>query len=91
MKMLERLVPRVQAANKRIVLPEGHDPRVILAAVKAKRNRLATPIVLATPDELAATAPALIKAGARIVGGCCGTSLEHYRKLAAAIRPKKTK
>lgn len=53
MNMLERLVPRVQTANKRVVLPEGHDPRVILAAVKAKRNRLVTPIVLATPDELA--------------------------------------
>ena len=53
MNLLDRLVPRVQAANKRIVLPEGHDPRVILAAVKAKRDRLATPIVLATPDERA--------------------------------------
>ena len=53
MNLLNRLVPRVQAANKRIVLPEGNDPRVITAAVKARRDRLATPIVLATPDELA--------------------------------------
>jgi phosphate acetyltransferase len=53
MNLLERLVPRVQAANKRIVLPEGHDPRVILAALKARRDRLATPIVLATPEERA--------------------------------------
>jgi len=50
MNILDRLIPRVQAANKRIVLPEGHDPRVILAAIKTQRNRLATPIVLATPD-----------------------------------------
>ncbi len=54
MNMLDRLLPRVQAANRRIVLPEGHDPRVITAAVKAHRDRLATPIVLANPDELAA-------------------------------------
>ena len=53
MNVLERLVPRVQAANRRIVLPEGNDPRVIAAAVRAKRDRLATPTVLATPDELA--------------------------------------
>jgi len=40
----------------------------------------------ATPDELAEQAPNWIAAGARIVGGCCGTSLEHYRKLAANLR-----
>jgi phosphate acetyltransferase len=54
MKILERLIPRVQAVQKRIVLPEGHDPRVILAAVKTRRDGLAQPIVLATPDERAA-------------------------------------
>ncbi|MEI8243735.1 MAG: phosphate acetyltransferase [bacterium] len=53
MNLLNRLLPRAQAANQRIVLPEGHDPRVILAAIQAKRDRMATPTVLATPDELA--------------------------------------
>jgi phosphate acetyltransferase len=54
MNFLDRLIPRVQAVQKRIVLPEGHDPRVILAAVKTRRDGLAQPIVLATPDERAA-------------------------------------
>jgi hypothetical protein len=36
--------------------------------------------------ELAAAAPRLREAGARIIGGCCGTSLEHYRQLRAALR-----
>jgi len=40
----------------------------------------------ATPGELAQAAPLLLEAGARIVGGCCGTSLEHYRKLHSVIR-----
>ena len=54
----------------------------------AGRARLegSTTIYPATPDELAKAAPDLIKAGARIVGGCCGASLEHYRKLAAVVR-----
>ena len=39
----------------------------------------------ATPDEMVRAAPLLLKAGARIVGGCCGTSLEHYRRLREAI------
>ena len=53
MNVLARLIPRVQAANKRLVLPEGNDPRVILAAIQIQRDRIATPVVLATPDELA--------------------------------------
>jgi 5-methyltetrahydrofolate--homocysteine methyltransferase len=38
----------------------------------------------ASPEELVRAAPRMLRAGARIVGGCCGTSLEHYRMLAAA-------
>lgn len=40
----------------------------------------------ATPEELAVEAQNWVKAGARIIGGCCGTSLEHYRQLAMAVR-----
>jgi 5-methyltetrahydrofolate--homocysteine methyltransferase len=39
----------------------------------------------ATPEELAEAGPDWVRAGARIVGGCCGTNLEHYRELKAAI------
>jgi 5-methyltetrahydrofolate--homocysteine methyltransferase len=40
----------------------------------------------ATPEELAHEAPKWIKAGARIVGGCCGANLEHYRRLTKAVK-----
>ena len=55
MNFLETLYPRAQAANRRLVLPEGQDPRVIRAAIEIHKHRLATPIVLAwynykTPD-----------------------------------------
>ncbi|MFZ4397882.1 MAG: phosphate acetyltransferase, partial [Kiritimatiellia bacterium] len=53
MNLLQQLTPRAISAHKRVVLPEGHDPRVIRAAIQAKRSGIATPIVLATPDELA--------------------------------------
>ena len=39
-----------------------------------------------TPAELAAHAHAWIDAGARIIGGCCGTQPEHVRALAASLR-----
>ncbi|MEI8352948.1 MAG: phosphate acyltransferase [Lentisphaerota bacterium] len=54
MQLLERLLPVVQAARKTIVLPEGHDPRVITAAIQAQTRGICTPVVLATPAERAA-------------------------------------
>jgi S-methylmethionine-dependent homocysteine/selenocysteine methylase len=38
-----------------------------------------------TPDELAARSAEWLQAGARLVGGCCGTRPEHVRALRRAI------
>ena len=54
MSILDTMIPRAQAANKTIVLPEGLDPRVILAAVKAAQTKLCKPVVLGTAAEIAA-------------------------------------
>ena len=54
MSILDTMIPRAQAANKTIVLPEGKDPRVILAAVKAAQTKLCKPVVLGTAEEIAA-------------------------------------
>ncbi len=40
----------------------------------------------AAPEELAQAGLQWIAAGARIVGGCCGTGLEHYRQLSRAVQ-----
>jgi S-methylmethionine-dependent homocysteine/selenocysteine methylase len=40
------------------------------------------------PEELAAFASSWVARGARLVGGCCGTTPEHVRALAAAVRRK---
>jgi 5-methyltetrahydrofolate--homocysteine methyltransferase len=42
-----------------------------------------------TPDETARHVPALIEAGASIIGGCCGTTPLHIRKIAEAIHRKR--
>ncbi|MBI2422444.1 MAG: homocysteine S-methyltransferase family protein [Candidatus Hydrogenedentes bacterium] len=39
-----------------------------------------------SPDSFAGYVPALLEAGASILGGCCGTTPEHIEKLAAAVR-----
>lgn len=38
-----------------------------------------------TPDDMARRVPALIEAGANIVGGCCGTTPEHISAIKKAV------
>ena len=71
MSILEAMIPRAQAANKTLVLPEGQDPRVIVAAVKAAQAGICTPVVLGTPAEIAAAEAqagvALVAANVRVI------------------------
>lgn len=39
-----------------------------------------------SPQEMASEILNWVDAGARIVGGCCGTSLEHWRQISAMIK-----
>ncbi|HEX9017871.1 MAG TPA: homocysteine S-methyltransferase family protein [Anaerolineaceae bacterium] len=39
-----------------------------------------------TPEMMAAQVPEWIEAGAQLVGGCCGTSVEHLTAIAGAVR-----
>ncbi|MBE0696529.1 MAG: homocysteine S-methyltransferase family protein [Anaerolineaceae bacterium] len=41
-----------------------------------------------TPEIMAAQVPQWIAAGARLVGGCCGTSPEHLKAIAQAVKEK---
>ena len=40
----------------------------------------------ATPEEMAEEAPNWVAAGARIIGGCCGTTPEHIAKVVAVLK-----
>jgi 5-methyltetrahydrofolate--homocysteine methyltransferase len=39
-----------------------------------------------TPDEMCESIPELIKSGANIIGGCCGTTPDHIRKMVETIK-----
>jgi len=43
----------------------------------------------ASPEEMAGEVLNWVDVGARIVGGCCGTSIEHGRKVSAVLRDRK--
>jgi len=42
---------------------------------------------MASPEYMASYARHLIQAGAKIVGGCCGTTPEHVRAIVQGVRP----
>ena len=90
MSILDSMIPRAKAANKTIVLPEGNDPRVITAAVKAAQAGIATPIVLGTPEEIAAAEATagvtLASVGVRVIDPATSDLLP---QLAAAFHEKR--
>jgi phosphate acetyltransferase len=47
-----KLTELARAANKRIVLPEGNEPRTIKAAAICASRRIATPVLLGSPEEI---------------------------------------
>jgi len=54
MNTIESIIERASKFRGVVVLPEGQDPRVVLAACACAERKLATPIVLGTPEEIAA-------------------------------------
>jgi len=42
---------------------------------------------MASPEYMATYARHLVQAGAKVVGGCCGTTPEHTEAMAAGVRP----
>jgi 5-methyltetrahydrofolate--homocysteine methyltransferase len=58
------------------IMPDPGVPQLI-------DNKTVWPV---TPVEMAREIPQWIDAGARMVGGCCGTSLEHYRQIALEVK-----
>lgn len=52
MDPVTRIVNQAKTANRRIVLPEGNDPRTWQAARRLVDENIATPIILGTSDEL---------------------------------------
>jgi len=66
------------------------EPVYIIAAPNAGMPRLDNGKTLydESPDSFAKNIPKIIDAGANIIGGCCGTTPEHIRKIREFLRSK---
>lgn len=76
-------VERMAAATR---LPVSAQPNAGLPRAVGDRK-----MYLAEPEYMAVYARRLIRAGARLVGGCCGTTPEHVRRIreeVAAMQPR---
>src|SRR5438552_198817 len=50
---LDGLIGRARRNKKKIVFPEGSDPRIIAAAARLARDRILQPILIAAPPDSA--------------------------------------
>ena len=71
------IVRELRAANPDI-------PVLVHANAGAPEIRDGQTVFPETPEDMAALLPDLVRAGASIVGGCCGTTPEHIAALARA-------
>src|SRR6185437_5941354 len=70
----------VEAASSLVRSPLAAQPNAGLP-----RDVHGRKIYMASPEYMAQYAQRLIRAGARFVGGCCGTTPEHIRRIADAV------
>jgi len=47
--------------------------------------RAPAPFFPESPEKMAAVAPQLAKAGANIIGGCCGTTPDHIHRIVEVL------
>jgi 5-methyltetrahydrofolate--homocysteine methyltransferase len=73
---MEKIVEEIAAGNKGIP---------IWAKPNAGLPKGIPPKYDISPSEMAESAIRMVKAGARVVGGCCGTTPAHVAAIAAAI------
>jgi phosphate acetyltransferase len=55
MPIIDQLIEKARSVDKKLVLPEGQDPRVVVAANKIVSENVAKVIVLGTEEEIAAS------------------------------------
>ena len=52
MGLLDRLLDNARRRDRKIVLPEGDDARIVAAAARLKAGKLARPVLVGAPDAI---------------------------------------
>jgi homocysteine S-methyltransferase len=75
------MLPAVEMLARAVALPISAQPNAGKPRVVDNRN-----LYLCSPEYMAVYAKRFINAGARIIGGCCGTTPEHMKAIRRAVR-----
>lgn len=70
---------------KEIRVASMQAPILVHANAGIPQNRGGKIVFPETPDQMAGLVPDLIKGGANIIGGCCGTTPDHIRAIREAV------
>jgi phosphate acetyltransferase len=90
MELIDRLFDIARRGNHKIVLPEGDDARIVAAASRLKREKIARPILLGTADAVAKAAAGFSLDGIEIVDPRSDARLRAYGAACAAGRKAMT-
>ncbi len=91
MSMIERIKNKARANIRRIVLPEGEEPRTIAAAALVQKEGLAQPILLGDPDTIrrSAAAAGVELTGIRLEDPASGGKTAEYAETLYQLRKAK--
>ena len=87
--VVEEIKKKASALNKRIVLCEGEDPRVVQAAGECAADKIAQIVLLGHPEEIKARNPEVDLTGVEIVDSETSPKLGEYAKLLYELRKNK--
>ncbi len=89
MNIIETCLAQARRSCKRLVLPEGHDERIVRAARRLQDEAIARPILLGSPDELRAAAQraGVVLDGMTVIDPKRSDRIGLYGELYAAGRP----
>ena len=85
--LIDSMIERAKTNKKTIVLPEGHDERILAAAEKVLAQDIANLVILGNPDDIAAHGYNLT--GAQIVDPLASNKTDEFAELLYELRKKK--
>jgi len=87
--VLENIKKRASLKNKNIVLPEGEDSRVVVAATQAVKEGLAKVTLLGNPEEIAKANPTVDLSGVNVIDPVTYAKTDDYAAILFEARKGK--
>lgn len=85
--LIDSMIERAKADKKTIVLPEGHDDRILAAAEETLKQGIANLVILGDEEEIKAKGYSL--EGAQIINPATSEKVEEFATLLYELRKKK--